>query len=250
MLKITSNGGTEFFLPIEKEITNIFALHEGLLIEFKMQKDLSPKEIYDLLNNSKIDEEPLPKQDFDAKNFAGPGQRQEVFSYVQLNFHPYKEFRPLGFTTKDGTLNWVNLPEKILYISKKLPIGLFYNTYTKKHGVMALNLKYDEIIEDRHTQMTIPAIYVLGLGFDEDDDKFHKGFPFTVANQIYQDASQENPTLKCKIVESHRFTRDQLNNSEKIRKESLMFCMISSPKGSNYIKIYSIIISFERFIHR
>lgn len=106
-------------------------------------------------------------------------------------------------------------------------------------------------MDDRVTPMGVPAIYVLGLSFDEDDDKFTRGIPFSFANIIYQDISQENAAFKVKIVESHRYTRDQLNNNEKTRKEFLMFCMINAANSSNYyIKIYSITISFERFIHK
>ena len=81
-----------------------------------MQKDLSPKQIYELLNNNK-------KKDDEAignlNTTNTDKQNLDYFSYVQLNFHPYKEFRPLGYTNKEGTQNWINLPERILYVSKK-----------------------------------------------------------------------------------------------------------------------------------
>ena len=104
------------------------------------------------------------------------------------------------------------------------------------------------MIEDRQTPMSIPSIYVLGLSYDEDDDKFTKGFPMSIASQQFLDSSQESPCKKCKVIESYRFTRDELNNSDKARKEFLMFCQIpGSGSNNNYIKVYSIIISFERF---
>ena len=63
-------------------------------------------------------------------------------------------------------------------------------------------------MEDRVTPMSVPAIYVLGLSFDEDDEKFTRGIPFSFANIIYQDISQENAAMKIKIVEYRAF----LNN--------------------------------------
>ncbi len=92
----------KYVSQVENKITGIFALDEGILLEFSTVHMPTLDEIM----------EKVSYQSMEPENRKGKSRgRQEVIlgtSYVSLNCQPYSEFRPLLLEGEEGSSSWVN----------------------------------------------------------------------------------------------------------------------------------------------
>ena len=92
----------KYVSQVENKITNIFALDEGILLEFSTVHMPTFGEIMEKATYTMMEAEARKGK------FRGTPRITPGFSYVSLNCQPYNEFRPLLLEGEEGGASWVN----------------------------------------------------------------------------------------------------------------------------------------------
>lgn len=84
-LLIISRGGTRFHLPMDQQVTGIYPLAEGLLIQFSIRPEVRLAEILHFQRN---------KHSMDIEELSQTEQGK--YCYATLTRHPYNPLKLLG----------------------------------------------------------------------------------------------------------------------------------------------------------
>jgi hypothetical protein len=104
-LLIVTLGGNKFYLSLDQQISQVFPMVEGILVEFFVKAESKLQEIlYYQKNKSNID--------IEESESAGK------YCYATLSRHPLNPIKILGELAPNGTIApWYKSKEKITYLS-------------------------------------------------------------------------------------------------------------------------------------
>lgn len=114
-----SKGGSSFHIPLEQQIENVFPLSEGLLIQYVIKQDPKFSEILAFQKN---------------KHMLMTMEDSSKYSYVTLNKHPLNPLKVLGCLRKEEIQPWLNIPEKIVFASRDIPLLISYNHLLQRNA--------------------------------------------------------------------------------------------------------------------
>ena len=134
-LLVMSKGGSSFHIPLEQHIENVFPLSEGLLIQYVVKHDPKFAEILYYQKN---------------KNLLQHAEDHPKYSYVTLNKHPLNPLKVLGCLKKEEIQPWLNLPERIVFASRELPLLISYNYLLQRNAFHLLKANIEESDREMH----------------------------------------------------------------------------------------------------
>lgn len=127
-LLIISRGGTRFHLPMDQQVTALFPLPEGLLLEFSVRPEVRLAEVLHFQRNKL------------AMDIEEPGIELEVgkYCYATLSRHPYNPLKLLGELSNDEIFGWLRVKERIVWASDRVPLIISYNEELRRSAFHVL----------------------------------------------------------------------------------------------------------------
>lgn len=158
-------------------------------------------------------------------NMTYSDQNSQLYSYATLNKHPLNSLKILGIQKKsdDTIIPWFRRAEKIVYVSRKLPILISYHVEQKTHSFHLIKANMEENLKDNSKLNFQNKLYVLN-NFSENYGVIN--FSLLITEMFYEDIHKENQLSKCKIFQSQSYG------------EILLAMLIQDV--TSYVKIYSI----------
>lgn len=202
-----SKGGSNFHIPLEQHIENVFPLSEGLLIQYVVKHDPKFAEILLYQKNKQLLTNP---------------EEHPRYSYVTLNKHPLNPLKVLGCLRKEEIHPWLNHHERIIFASSTVPLIISYNYLLQRN-----------------------AFHLLKANIEESERDFHK-VSFNSNFYTIKDLS-ENPPGACELMAELFFeenTREFVIEDALLTRgrefgEIQVYLLIQSD-SQKYVKVYSI----------
>lgn len=193
-LEFTTNGGMAIEVNTGINITNFFAMKEGILLEFVAQEKLTIDDIYSKIRKGKTSGSQMEEEEV-----------SQGVSYVTLNYHPYDIFRPVSVQNGKSSSIWVDSPLRVIYVNKNASICVTYNALTKTHNILSLSIAYEGINLTENQVTPFISQPVFSLSGEEILNK--KNSLDIRANEsvikaivLHQDHTQEEEAKKCCLI--------------------------------------------------
>ncbi|KAL4431853.1 hypothetical protein ABPG74_012665 [Tetrahymena malaccensis] len=221
-IMIMSQGGSSFHLPLEQDVQAVHPMTEGLIIQFQIKKEIKFNDIM-MMNRGFTNRNQFSMQE-EFINFGVGSQlggvnsmsENQLYSYVTLNKHPLNSLKVLGILKRsdESIIPWLESYEKIVYVSKDLPILVSYNRIHQRHAIHVIRANIEES-EKENTKLNLTNSFYSLSHFNELSQGFFPssssaaalGIPNSqiVTEIFFEESIKVNMMEKCQIIKTNNY---------------------------------------------